>query len=253
MAEKLPHIQLYPGDWLRDGVSGCSLGAQGLWLRMMFLAHDSARYGYLETNGLPMQSAFIARKCGCDDTTQYETLLSELVAAGVPSKTADGILFSRRMVRDAEKRATISFERVKAGRKGGNQTAKQKRSKRQASGQQTTDTDSNNDYSKKKKDDTPPLPPILDRDDFRETLTKWREYKGKPYKPAGLTSMISRAATLATEHGIAVVIAAFEKAMANDWKGWDQESSFTKSNGRGGARDNLAARKSYLERHGEDG
>ena len=38
---KLPYIQLYPGDWLRDSVAGCSLAAQGLWLRMMFVMHDS--------------------------------------------------------------------------------------------------------------------------------------------------------------------------------------------------------------------
>src|SRR5574343_1640294 len=104
MADKLPRIELYPGDWLRDSVSGCSLAAQGLWLRMMFLAHVSTRYGYLEVDGSPMQPEFIARRCGADDTAQYETLLSELVAVGVPSVTENGIYYSRRMVRDANLR-----------------------------------------------------------------------------------------------------------------------------------------------------
>lgn len=101
---KLPSIQFYPGDWLRDNVSGCSLAAQGLWLRMMFLMHDSDRYGYLSANGSPIPSGFIARKCGCDTLSQYETLLSELDSAGVPSRTEDGIIYSRRMVRDAKRR-----------------------------------------------------------------------------------------------------------------------------------------------------
>jgi hypothetical protein len=38
---KRPSFQFYPGDWLRDSVAGCSLAAQGLWLRVMILAHDT--------------------------------------------------------------------------------------------------------------------------------------------------------------------------------------------------------------------
>lgn len=100
---KLPAFQFYPGDWLRDGVSGCSLAAQGLWLRLMILMHDSERYGYLCYNGLPIPSAQLARRCGCT-LAEYEELLAELESAGVPSRTKDGIIYSRRMTRDAEER-----------------------------------------------------------------------------------------------------------------------------------------------------
>ena len=127
MAEKLPYIQFFPGDWLRDSISGCSLAAQGLWLRMMIVAHDSDRYGYLEMNGSPMQPGTIARRCGCE-LAEYESLLLELVNAGIPGSNDAGSFFSRRMVRDA----SIRDARAKAGRKGGKQTAKQKSSKRQA-------------------------------------------------------------------------------------------------------------------------
>jgi hypothetical protein len=109
---KLPAIFLYPGDWQRDDVSGCSLAAQGLWLRMMFIGHDSERYGYLEMNGSPIPPGSIARRCGCT-LAQYETLLSELERAGVPSRTPEGVLFSRRMVRDAEKRAQDANRQAK--------------------------------------------------------------------------------------------------------------------------------------------
>lgn len=101
---KLPAITFYPGDWLRDDVSGCSLAAQGLWLRMMILAHDADRYGYLGKNGSPYSSSFIAKKCGCDTVDQYETLLSELDSVNVPSRTPEGVIYSRRMVRDAKER-----------------------------------------------------------------------------------------------------------------------------------------------------
>lgn len=136
-AEKLPAITFYPGDWLRDAVSGCSLAAQGLWLRMMILAHDSPRYGYLEMNGSPMQPETVARRCGCD-LAQYETLLSELVAAGVPSRSASGVYFSRRMVRDA----SIREKRRLAGKRGGCAP----RSKHQANGEQNTEIESEDEF-----------------------------------------------------------------------------------------------------------
>lgn len=100
---KLPAIQFYPGDWLRDPVAACSLAAQGLWLRMMFIGHDSERYGYLCQNGEPIPAGSIARRCGCTPK-QYSSLLSELDEAAVPSRTPEGIIYSRRMVRDALKR-----------------------------------------------------------------------------------------------------------------------------------------------------
>jgi hypothetical protein len=102
---KLPSIQFYPGDWLRDPVAGCSLAAQGLWLRMLLAAHDSPRYGYLcNRNGSPLPPQIIAAKCGCS-LEQFQTLLAELDSVSVTSRTKAGTLYSRRMVRDDRKRA----------------------------------------------------------------------------------------------------------------------------------------------------
>lgn len=112
---KLPSFQFYPGDWLKDNVSGCTLAAQGLWLRMLLLAHESDRRGYLSVNGKPMQPEFLARKCGCDNTAQFLTLYTELSDAGVPSQQPDGTIYSRRMVRDENKRRKCSD----AGKLGG--------------------------------------------------------------------------------------------------------------------------------------
>jgi hypothetical protein len=143
MGEKLPHIPLYPGDWLRDGVSGCSLAAQGLWLRMMFVAHDAPVYGEVFDTNLLHARTNISRRCGCS-VEEFDELFSELTEASVPG-LRDGIVLSRRMIRDGKLRET----RAKAGRKGGKQTAKQNRSKRtasaQANRQQNTDNDNDND------------------------------------------------------------------------------------------------------------
>jgi len=140
---KLPAIHLYPGDWLRDSVSGCSLAAQGLWLRMMFVAHDAPEYGHIFACDLLDAKRGIARRCGCT-LEEFEAVFSELCEAGVPG-IKDGIVYSRRMIRDASLREI----RAKAGRKGGKQSAKQKSSKPQANGQakgkQNTEDEIEND------------------------------------------------------------------------------------------------------------
>ena len=108
-----PSLQFYPGDWLRDSIAGCSLAAQGLWLRMMFLMHDSGRYGYLCTRkGSLVPSTHVAHQCGLD-LAEYELLLAELDSVGVPSRTPEGILYSRRMVRDEERRAQFRKSKKK--------------------------------------------------------------------------------------------------------------------------------------------
>jgi hypothetical protein len=80
---------------------------------MMILMHDSAPYGYLALKGSPIDPAVIARRTGCDSLAQYETLLAELDYAGVPSRTSSGILYSRRMVRDARRRAEDRLRKQK--------------------------------------------------------------------------------------------------------------------------------------------
>jgi hypothetical protein len=111
---KLPSLHLFLGDWLRCA-GKCSLSAQGLWLRMSFLMHDSERYGYLCSNKLPMNPDDIARGCGVL-LGEYAATLAELDRFGVPSRTSDGIIFSQELV-EAEQKRRI---RKKNGRLGGN-------------------------------------------------------------------------------------------------------------------------------------
>ncbi len=97
-----PSLQFYPGDWLRDPVAGCSFSAQGLWLRLMIIMHDAPSYGRLAlADGKPMPDHLVARLCGCS-TEEYRSAFDELKSAGVPRFTQDGVIFSQRMVRDAE-------------------------------------------------------------------------------------------------------------------------------------------------------
>jgi hypothetical protein len=111
----LPWLPFHPSDWLSDSVAGCCLAAQGLWLRMMFVAHNSQRYGYLEADGKAIPDEQLARRCGCASVEEYRNLLAELFAAGVPSRTPEGVIYSRRMVRDQQER-DAGAERVRRHR-----------------------------------------------------------------------------------------------------------------------------------------
>jgi hypothetical protein len=104
MVKLLPYLPVYPGDYLRSPLAGCSLGAQGLGLRMKFLMHDSRRYGYLcDQDGVPLTPEATARACGASLET-YHSLLPELVNVGVVQCTCDGILFMPELLRLEEQR-----------------------------------------------------------------------------------------------------------------------------------------------------
>lgn len=85
---------------------------------------------------------------------------------------------------------------------------------------------------KKSNPPTPLLPENLDTAFFRPVLDGWLAYKaerGETYKPQGLQAMITLLSHRVDEHGPQAVAAALEKAKANQWKGWDHETSFAQS------------------------
>jgi hypothetical protein len=103
---RLPALLIYDGDWMKDEIAGCSLAAQGFMLRIMFIGHSSARYGYLTNpDGSALSLESITRRCGCTSVEECRSLVAELDSVNKLSRTPDGIIFLRRMVRDGHKRA----------------------------------------------------------------------------------------------------------------------------------------------------
>ena len=101
---KRPAFQFYPADWRKDmALQSCSIAARGLWVDMLCVAHECEPYGHLTVNGKPMTAAQIGRHTGLTQR-EAEKLIAELDGAGVTSRTAEGTIYSRRMVRDEDLR-----------------------------------------------------------------------------------------------------------------------------------------------------
>ncbi len=210
---KRPYLQFYPGDWLRDNVAGCYLAAQGLWLRMMFIAHDSERYGYLQQNRKPIPPDAIARRCGTY-LEPYLVLLQELDDAGIPSRTEREIIFSRRMVKDAKDREETA-ERVAKFRKL-NKVSNGDVTPMYASEDEVEDEDVKILGSKKKKDDFV-LPFWVDYEAWSAFIEMRAKNRCAPTIRAA--NMLVRELEKLAGHDMVLTKAILEQSAMNGWKG----------------------------------
>jgi hypothetical protein len=114
-AERDVWFKFYPADWRGDeGLRLCSLAARGLWMEIMTLAHRTG--GYLLVNDRGPDAATLARLVG-STPAEVRRLLAELKGHGIYSeRESDGVIYSRRMVRDAKRRAVNRAN----GSQGGN-------------------------------------------------------------------------------------------------------------------------------------
>lgn len=113
----LPWFKFFPSSWRSDpALRSCCLAARGLWMELLALMHEGQPRGHLRLSiGEPIARSSLAALTGVSPL-ELETLLAELQAAGVFSVDEDGVIFSRRMVRDEEKARRDSEH----GRRGGN-------------------------------------------------------------------------------------------------------------------------------------
>jgi hypothetical protein len=116
MIDSLRWFKFHPADYENDvALMGCSLQAQGLWMRLLCYMHRAVPYGHLVVNGKPASLRQVS-----DIVRQRESavrpLLEELLVAGVMSRNEDRVIYSRRLVREEDARR----DGAKHGRKGGN-------------------------------------------------------------------------------------------------------------------------------------
>jgi hypothetical protein len=114
-----PYIKFYGRDWIGDtSLRMCDLDERGLWIDLLCLMMQSEPYGHLAVNGRAMTSKEASRMIGVDEDT-YKGILYRLIEKGIPSKTEDGIIYSRRLIREHKR----FMEGSKAGKRGGGNPA----------------------------------------------------------------------------------------------------------------------------------
>lgn len=100
---KKPWMKFYWTDWRADpALRMCSFGARGLWADMISLMHEAEPYGHLLVKGKAPTAKQLAGLLGGGEK-EIAALLEELRDNEVFSLTPDGVIFSRRMLRDLEK------------------------------------------------------------------------------------------------------------------------------------------------------
>src|SRR5260370_35276951 len=111
---KLPAFQFYTGDWQKDpSLRRCSKAAKGVWMDMMCLLFECPVRGvFVDAGGWPWGDGEIAAAIGGDIAANLECI-EEFGAKGGVRRDARGALFSRRMVRDQERRQTDKERKIK--------------------------------------------------------------------------------------------------------------------------------------------
>jgi hypothetical protein len=115
---KRPAFQFYPKDWLSNPkLRLCSVAARGVWADLLCIMHSGEPYGHLALGGFAIPNEAAARMIGLP-LPLYRRHLSEIEKNGVSSRTSDGVLYSRRMVKDER----IRQLRAEVGSTGGKVT-----------------------------------------------------------------------------------------------------------------------------------
>lgn len=110
MSSKLPSMQFYPGDWLKDpNLRRCSHTAKGVWIDVLCLAFEGSERGVFITADVPWSLQDIGCAIGGNLDVTLEGL-RELVSKGVLRQRDDGAYYSKRMVEDELRR---KYEREK--------------------------------------------------------------------------------------------------------------------------------------------
>jgi hypothetical protein len=109
-----PSSKWYWNDWDNDrALQLCSFAAQGLWMRMLSIGAREG--GYIRVGKVACTVEDIAAIVG-HSVEEVATLLAELDARNVFSRTRSGCMYNRRQVRDVK----IAAQRRANGKLGGN-------------------------------------------------------------------------------------------------------------------------------------
>lgn len=113
-----PWMKFYTSDWRADPrLKMCSASARGVWIEMICLMHEATPYGHLLIHGQSPNEAQLASLTGIP-SADLPDMIAELERMGVFSRTREGVIYSRKLVR----MASTSAKARKNGKLGGNPT-----------------------------------------------------------------------------------------------------------------------------------
>lgn len=116
--DKKPYYRWYPGDLRRDAaVQSCAWDIRAVWREMLDLMHDGEPRGFLTAGGVPIKTGkelSIAIGGGIP-AGLCQRAIDMVKAKRICGVTEEGVIFSRRMVRDEE----LDKVRGEGGSKGG--------------------------------------------------------------------------------------------------------------------------------------
>ena len=116
MSKKLPWQKWFWADWKADQrLRLCSLEARGLWVEMLGIMVEGEPFGHLNLNDKVIDEVTLSRLIGATQG-EVERGTKELEGAKVFSRSEDGVIYSRRLVREEATRRA----RAEGGKLGGN-------------------------------------------------------------------------------------------------------------------------------------
>jgi hypothetical protein len=113
--KKHSYIKFYGRDWLGDTMLRmCAPDERGVWIDLLCIMAGAEPYGHIAVNNRIMTDAEVSRVIGMDENT-YKGILYRLLEKGIPSKAENGMIYSRRMVREHKKFITGRVSGLKGG------------------------------------------------------------------------------------------------------------------------------------------
>ena len=118
MADKLPAMPLYTGDWFKDPtLRSLKPDIRGLYVDLLMYMWNSSERGVLiDEKGNPFSEDDVINLVGLDNQNSSNWLTTLLTKGVISKRDEDGAIYSRRMIKDEEKR----IKRQTAGKMGGN-------------------------------------------------------------------------------------------------------------------------------------
>ena len=106
---KMPAMPFYFDNWRKaPEIRALDLDVRMIWFEMLGFMWESTKRGYLTLNGNPVITPVISKMIGVDINV-LERAIQQMEQFNVFSRSDDGTIFCRKMVRDEEIRAKKSI------------------------------------------------------------------------------------------------------------------------------------------------